>query len=80
MGASPVLGIIEQSLVLLNKLVPDEASEIANKIKNHRERWDVEYAKGPIRDDNMLDLIDIEVRDICQLFSGAIKTAASQNS
>lgn len=78
--ANPILGIIEESLELLNKLVPDQATKIANKIKEHREKWDVEYAKGAIRDDNMLDLIDIELRDIWELFSGAIKAASSKDS
>lgn len=75
-----LLGTIEQSLVLLNKLVPDEATRIANKIKSFREKWDVEYAKGEIRDDNLLDLIELELRDIRELFSGAIKAAASKDS
>lgn len=79
MGATEaILGTIEQGLILLNKIVPDEATKIANKIKEHREKWDVEYAKGPVRDDNMLDLIDIELRDIRELFFGAIKIAASK--
>lgn len=75
-----ILGVIEESLELLNKLVPEQSIKIANKIKDHREKWDVEYAKGQIRDDNMLDLIDIELRDIRELFSGAIKAAASKDS
>lgn len=74
------LPVIEEALVLLNKFVPDEATKISGKIKDFREKWDAEYAKGPLRDDNMLDCIDAELRDIRELFSSAIKTAASQNS
>jgi hypothetical protein len=59
-----VLPIIEEALVLLNKLVPDQATRISNKIKALREKWDEEYAKMDKRDDNMLALIDMELRDI----------------
>lgn len=73
-----ILDVISEALVLVNKLVPDQATEIANKILSLRQRWDVENAKDPNdRDDNMLDNIDDEVRDIRQLFSGAITAAAS---
>lgn len=73
-----ILPVIESALILLNKLVPDKATEIADKIKNLREKWDVEYSKQSERDDNFLDLIELELRDIRELFSGAIAAAASQ--
>lgn len=74
-----ILGVIEESLILLNKLVPDQATRIANRIKDLRERWDIENAKQDKADDNLLGLIELELRDIRQLFSTAIKSAAAQN-
>lgn len=71
-----ILETIEESLVLLNKLVPDQATRIANEIKIFRERWDTEYAKNEKRDDAMLDCIELELRDIRELFSSTIKSAA----
>lgn len=76
MGAQEIIGVIEEGLTLLNKLVPDHATRIADKIKGFKERWDVEYAKGPIRDDNLLDHIELELFDIRGLYSDAIKAAA----
>lgn len=64
----------------MNKLVPDQATRISNKIKALREKWDEEYAKMDKRDDNMLALIDMELRDIRELFSSAIKAALSKTS
>lgn len=80
MGAGAVLGVIEEGLVLLNKLVPDHAVKIANKIKEFREKWDQEYAKKDARDDALLDCIELELRDIRELFSAAIIAAASKSS
>lgn len=72
-----VLEVISEALVLLNKVVPDQATRIANKIKDLRERWDVEHAKGELRDDALLDNIRLELRDIRELFSAAIKSAGA---
>lgn len=78
MPQSGILDVISEALVLVNKIVPDQATAIANKILSLRQRWDEENAKPEnIRDDNLLDNIDDEVRDIRQLFSGAITAAAS---
>jgi hypothetical protein len=68
--------IIKEVLTLLNKLVPDEAMEIAKKIKALEDQWDAEFSKQEKRDDNALDLIQSELRDIRELFSNAV-TAAS---
>ncbi len=73
-----ILGIIEEGLVLLNKLVPEEASRIANKIKDFRGKWDEEFSKLEKRDDAMLDCIELELRDIRELFSTAIASATSK--
>lgn len=78
MNAELVLGVIEQSLELINKLVPDQATRIADKIKSLRERWDEEYSKGSKRDDAALDCLELELRDICELYSFAIKSANSK--
>ncbi|MBL0233162.1 MAG: hypothetical protein IPQ08_05815 [Chitinophagaceae bacterium] len=76
MNPEIILGVIENGLVLLNKLVPDQATVIANKIKSLRERWDNEISKGDKRDDALLDSIEYELRDIRELFSTAITSAA----
>lgn len=70
-----IVGVIEQSLILLNKLVPDQATKIANKIKDFREKWDHEISKGPNRDDALLDSIELELRDIRELYASAIASA-----
>lgn len=80
MDAGVILEVIEQGLILLNKIVPDESTRIANKIKSYREKWDEEYSKGHLRDDNLLDLLDVELRDIRKLYSSAIEIASSKNS
>jgi hypothetical protein len=73
-----IIGIVEQGLILLNKLVPDEATKIANKVLEYRRAWDEEMAKGSLRDDARLDMLDRELRDIGELFSAALKGAASK--
>lgn len=74
----PILGIIEEGLVLLNKLVPDQATHIANEIKSFKEKWDEEFSKKEKRDDNALDSIERELLDIRKLYSFAIVAAASK--
>lgn len=75
MNVGMVLGVVESGLELLNKLVPDQATKIANQIKSLRERWDHEISKTDKRDDAMLDCIELELRDICELYAFAIKQA-----
>jgi len=70
------LPLIKEVLTLLNKLVPDEASRIANRVKALEERWDAEYSKQENRNDNALDLIERELCDIRKLFSSAIESAS----
>lgn len=72
-----VLAVIEESLVLLNKLVPDQATRLAKEINNLRESWREEYSKGSHRDDAFLDLLELRMLDIRSLFSVAIKAAQS---
>lgn len=79
MNVGMILGVVESGLELLNKIVPDQATKIANQIKSLRERWDHEISKADKRDDAMLDCIELELRDICQLFSSAIKQASSSD-
>lgn len=74
-----ILGIIEESLVLVNKLVPEESQRIRNRILNLRKEWDEEVSKGPNRSDSKLDHLELELRDICQLFSATIKSATSKD-
>ena len=75
-----ILGIVNEGLVLLNKLVPDEATKIAKKVLEYRRAYDAEMAKGELRDDARIDMLDRELRDIGELFSSALKSAASKNS
>ena len=79
MNAELVLKVIEEGLVLLNKLVPDQSLKIANKIKSLRGRWDEEYSKTDKRDDAALDCIELELRDIFELYAIAIKSANSSD-
>lgn len=79
MNLELVLGVIEEGLTLLNKLVPDQALRIAKEIKSIRERWDSEISKGVNRDDAMLDCLESELRDLCQVYAAAIKQADSKS-
>lgn len=74
-----ILGIIEESLVLINKLVPEEASRIRKKVLNLRGEWDEEISKGTGRDDANLDRIERELRDLCQIYVTTLKQASSKN-
>jgi hypothetical protein len=74
-----ILGIIEGSLELINKLVPGEASRIKNKVLRLRKEWDEEISKGVNRDDSNLDRIERELLDLGQLFLTTIKSASSQD-
>ena len=74
-----ILGVIEESLVLVNKIVPDQAVRIQTKINNLRQNIREEYAKNENRDDLALDLYKLELRDIRELFSTAIKAANAKN-
>ena len=76
MDPTLVLGVIEESLELLNKIVPDQATKIARSILELRGKWDEEVSKGDNRDDAMLDCIRLQLSDIRELFSSAIKSAA----
>ena len=58
--AELILGILEQSLVLTNKLTPDQATRMKNKILGFRREFDEEMAKGSLRDDANLDRIERE--------------------
>lgn len=69
------LPLIKEVLTLLNKIVPDEATRIAQRVKALEEHWDAEYSKQEKRDDNALDLIEHELCDIRKLFSSALESA-----
>lgn len=70
------LPLIKEVLVLLNKIVPDEATRIANRVKALEDQWDAEHSKQENRDDNALDLIELELRNIRKLFSSALESAS----
>ncbi len=75
--AELILGILEQSLVLANKLTPDQATRIKSKIIQLRGDFDEEMAKGSMRDDANLDRIERELRDTGELFLTALKGQTS---
>lgn len=77
--AELILKIIAEGLVIVNKVLPDEASRINNQVLEYRRAWDAEMAKMDKRDDARLDELDRELRDIGELFLAAIKSAASKN-
>lgn len=74
-----ILGVIEESLILVNKIVPDQAVRIQEKINKLRQNIREEYAKNENRDDLALDLYKLELRDIRELFSVAIKAANAKS-
>lgn len=74
-----ILGIIEESLVLVNKLVPEESQRIRNKVINLRKDWDEEISKGNNRSDANLDRIERELRDLCSIYSSTLKQATSKD-
>jgi len=74
-----ILSIIHEGLPILDKLVPDEATKIRNRVLLLRSQWDVEMSKGSLRDDAKLDGLRTELRDIGELFASTLKQAASTN-
>lgn len=74
--AELILNIIASGLPILDKLIPSEATKIRNKVLDFRGKWDAEIAKGPKRDDALLDMYTNELHDIGELFSAALKQAA----
>jgi len=74
-----ILGIIEESLVLVNKLVPSEASRIKNKVLSLRKDWDEEISKGDQRSDANLDRIERELRDLVSIYLATLKQAAPKD-
>lgn len=74
-----ILKIVVEGLPILDKLVPDQATKIRNQVLDLRSKWDVEIAKGAARDDALLDMYTYELLDIGELFSSALKQAASSD-
>lgn len=78
MNPELIVSIIEQSLVLLNKLVPDQAMKIQREINEIRELWINEYSKNSDRNDSKLDHLELRLAGLRSLFALAIKSAESQ--
>lgn len=74
-----ILTIISEALPLIDKVVPDEATKIRNKVLDLRRRWDDEISKGSERNDNALDHIQSELLDLGRLFSDTLKQASSKD-
>lgn len=74
-----VLSIINETLPILDKLVPDQATKIRKEILQLRSDWDAEISKGSNRDDAYLDSLELRLRDVSQLFTSAIKQATPKN-
>lgn len=77
--AELILGIINEGLPILDKLIPDEASKIRSRVSTYLKEWDEEMAKGPLMDDSKLGALNRELLDIGSLYAGALKQAASKN-
>lgn len=77
--AELILSIINEGLPILDKLVPEQATVIRNMILDYRRKWDEEIAKVSLRDDALLDMYTRELLDIGNLFSAALKQAASKS-
>jgi hypothetical protein len=75
MNPEIVLKIVEEGLILINKLVPDQAVRIQKEINEIRELWLYEYSKGHLRNDSMLDHLELRLSGLQQLFSLACKSA-----
>ena len=73
-----IFGIISEGLVLINKLVPTEAIRIQERLNDYKRQWEQEMAKGSLRDDNNLVLLESELRKCSELFLSAIKQANTQ--
>lgn len=78
MNPELILGIVEEGLVLINKLVPDHAMRIQKEINEIRELWYHEYAKGNNRNDSMLDHLELRLSGLRSLFALACQSADSK--
>jgi hypothetical protein len=74
--AQIILSIINEGLKFINQ---QEALALQNRIMNLKGVWDAEIAKGADRDDSVLDGCERELRDIADVFVGAIKSASPSN-
>lgn len=74
-----VLSIINEGLPVLDKLVPDQATIIRDRVLLLREKWDAEIAKGNKMDDALVAMYSRELRDIGELFSASLKSASTKN-
>lgn len=78
MNPELILGVVEEGLVLINKLVPDQAYRLQKEINEIRELWLNEYSKGHLRNDSMLDHLELRLAGLRQLFAIACKSADSK--
>lgn len=69
--------LLAEGLVLLNKLIPDEATKIRKQLLENRRAWDEEFSKGKNRDDARLDMLTRELLELGELFSSAVERASS---
>lgn len=74
-----VLSIINEGLPILDKLVPDQATVIRNRILSLQEKWDAEIAKGEKMDDALVSMYERELLLIGKLFSSSLKIASSKD-
>lgn len=75
MNPELILGVVEEGLVLINKLVPDQAMRLQTEINEIRELWLHEYSKGNLRNDSMLDHLELRLAGLRQLFAIACQSA-----
>jgi hypothetical protein len=74
-----ILTIISESLPIIDKALPDQATKIRNEILELRKQWDAEISKGSSRNDAFLDSLELRIGDICQLYIAAAQQTASKN-
>jgi hypothetical protein len=78
--AELILSIINEGLPIIDKLVPDQATIIRNRILNLRGKWDAEFSKSADTiDDALLDEYTRELLDIGSIFSASLKQASSKS-
>lgn len=74
-----VLSIINEGLPILDKMVPDQATIIRNKVLSLKGKWDAEVAKGENMDDALVAMYTRELHDIGELFSASLKRANTKD-
>ena len=69
-----IIGPLLNLLIEVGKIINFEnQTSVQERIKKLREDYDVEMAKGSLRDDALIYSIRVELRDICELYCAHIE-------